>query len=93
MWHDGFAGTKGRAELAKVCEAAGIIGNPQTTEQLEAGKPPATLTYVMDGKFPRVCCRDIGQSRFLLTRYRFDDRMKHVTAPTEPKHSGREARE
>lgn len=57
VWHDGFAGTKGRAELAKVCEASGIMGNPQTTEQLEAGKPPATLTYVMDGKFPRVLSR------------------------------------
>lgn len=57
VWHDGFAGIKGRAELQKICEAAGLYGNPSTTEELEAGLPPASVTYVMDGKFPRILSR------------------------------------
>jgi DNA repair protein RadD len=57
VWHDGFAGVKGRAELAKICEAAGIEGNPQTTQQMEAGRMPESITYIMDGKFPRILAR------------------------------------
>jgi DNA repair protein RadD len=54
VYHDGFAGIKGRKEIAKICDAVGFDLPPNDTKQLDRAKPPDMIKYVMDGKFPRV---------------------------------------
>lgn len=57
VWHDGFAGIKGRRALKEICAAMGFEAVPDRTEDIERAGTPLAITYVMDGKYPRVLSR------------------------------------
>jgi DNA repair protein RadD len=58
VWHDGFAGIKGRKEFLKICENCGLLSPPEKTEELAMRTPPEKISYIMDGKYPRVINRE-----------------------------------
>lgn len=58
VWHDGFAGIKGRRELKKICESCGFFNEPNNTNELDNLQEPAIIKYIVDGKYPRVIARE-----------------------------------
>jgi len=58
VYHDGFAGIKGRKAIKEICDAIGFDTIPNDTKELDRAPCPLSLKYVMDGKFPRVLARD-----------------------------------
>lgn len=54
VWHDGFAGIKGRKEIMRICEQVGLREMPDDTKVLDWSKKPDSIRYVLEGKFPRV---------------------------------------
>jgi len=58
VYHDGFAGIKGRKAIKEICDAIGFDTIPNDTKELDRAQCPLSLKYVMDGKFPRVLARD-----------------------------------
>jgi len=58
VYHDGFAGIKGRKAIKEICDAIGFDTVPNDTKELDRAPCPLSLKYVMDGKFPRVLARD-----------------------------------
>ena len=57
VYHEGFAGNKGRKALMEVCLSAGLTRQPDKTEELERARHPDRIKYVRDGKFFRVVDR------------------------------------
>lgn len=58
IWHDGFAGQKGRGRLKELATGAAVpmedLNGDDATERLEKGHAPILVKYKMEGKYPRI---------------------------------------
>lgn len=58
VWHEGFAGRKAIGQMNELLKQAGIVENiTGGTDELNKIKSPIEISYVMDGKFPRIVDR------------------------------------
>ena len=56
-WNQGFAGKKGIDTLNDIAQKCGLGVVPNDTEAFQNCRPPSTIKYKMEGKFPRIIDR------------------------------------
>jgi DNA repair protein RadD len=58
IWHDGFAGQKGRARLNEIAKGCHVpvqeLTGDDATERLERAYPPTKIFFKMEGKYQRI---------------------------------------